>query len=101
MRVRLYLYLPILFRLNAPFLHSVIFPYAYPFYCPYYQLWLLIQYAAINTIPYFVVSACGVGCSSDSFRLFGGGTNDVYKEAQEYICADAGAHSLRPACLVI
>jgi hypothetical protein len=32
-----------------------------------------------------------------SFRTFGGGSNDVYKEAQEYISADAAAHSLKAA----
>jgi hypothetical protein len=34
---------------------------------------------------------------SYSFTFFGGGWNYVYKEAQEYICADAGAHSLKVA----
>jgi 4-amino-4-deoxy-L-arabinose transferase-like glycosyltransferase len=31
------------------------------------------------------------------FQLFGDGSNDVYKEAQEYICADVEAHSLKAA----
>jgi 4-amino-4-deoxy-L-arabinose transferase-like glycosyltransferase len=31
------------------------------------------------------------------FARFGGGANDVYKEAQEYICADVAAHSLKAA----
>jgi hypothetical protein len=34
---------------------------------------------------------------SYSFKWFGGGSNDVYKEAQEYICADVAAHSLKAA----
>jgi hypothetical protein len=32
---------------------------------------------------------------SYGFTLFGGGYSDVYKEVQEYICADAAAHSLK------
>jgi hypothetical protein len=36
---------------------------------------------------------------SFGFQLFGGGYNDVYKEAQEYICADVAAHSLKAAQL--
>ncbi|MDR1253018.1 MAG: glycosyltransferase family 39 protein [Treponema sp.] len=32
---------------------------------------------------------------SGGFKLFGGGGNDVYKEAQEYICADVAAHILK------
>jgi hypothetical protein len=33
------------------------------------------------------------------FRMFWGGTNDVYKEVQEYISADIAAHSLKTAVL--
>ncbi|MDR2783275.1 MAG: glycosyltransferase family 39 protein [Treponema sp.] len=36
---------------------------------------------------------------SGGFREFDVGRNDVYKEAQEYVSADAGAHSLRTAQL--
>jgi hypothetical protein len=34
---------------------------------------------------------------SYGFKLFGGGNHDIYKEAQEYICADITAHSLKAA----
>ena len=46
----------------------------------------------------FLIAAALINISS-RFGHFGGGSFDVYKEAQEYISADAAAHSMRAAQL--
>jgi hypothetical protein len=52
-----------------------------------------IDYGKFDTALRCLLLAAAIQFSG-GFRQFGGGSNDVYKEAQEYICADAGAHSL-------
>jgi hypothetical protein len=47
-------------------------------------------------IRFLMIIAC-INISSQFEKYFGGGFYDIYKEAQEYISADAVAHSLRAA----
>jgi hypothetical protein len=53
----------------------------------YGKLDVLIRFVFVFTVMQF----------SYSFQLFGIGRSDAYKEAQEYICADVAAHSLKAA----
>jgi hypothetical protein len=63
----------------------------------------IVLFGAIHYGKYDVIIRCILFVAllqfSSSFKMFGGGSNDVYKEAQEYICADAKAHSLPSADL--
>jgi hypothetical protein len=62
----------------------------------------IISFAVVNTLRYgkldalirliFFVFLIRFSCG---FRMFGGGFSDVFKEAQEYINADAQVHSLK------
>jgi hypothetical protein len=60
---------------------------------------LKIHYGELHFVPRFAFLIIAIWFSY-RFTLFGGGYNDVAKEAQEYISADAGAYLLKAAELV-
>jgi hypothetical protein len=59
-----------------------------------------IRYGTFNMVIRFVFTVMIIQFST-GLRIFGDGGNDEYKEAQEYISADAQAHSLKAAELYV
>jgi hypothetical protein len=54
----------------------------------------------LKTVIHFILLVVFINFTCN-FRMFGGGYNDTGREAQEYISADAEAHSLKAAELII
>jgi hypothetical protein len=56
----------------------------------------VIHYGKLDSVARFAMFMVLINFAYN-FRVFGGSSNDVYKEAQEYISADIAAHSLKAA----